>query len=74
MVEVLPILPYDGTAARVHAELRADRAARSEVMAFVDGQIAAVAIAHGLTLVTRNGKGFDRIAGLRLKSWWSEPI
>ncbi|PMY00533.1 VapC toxin family PIN domain ribonuclease, partial [Pseudomonas sp. GW460-13] len=37
---------------------------------FVDGQIASVAIAHGLTLVTRNTKDFSELTGLRLANWF----
>ena len=32
--------------------------------------IAATALAHGLTLVTRNTRDFERIAGLRLVNPW----
>ena len=65
----LPVLPYDEAAARVHAELR-DRQERSgRPLPFVDGQIAAIAIANGLTLVTRNRKDFEDLPGVRLADW-----
>jgi len=35
-----------------------------------DSMIAATALAHGLTLVTRNTRDFERIAGLRLVNPW----
>jgi tRNA(fMet)-specific endonuclease VapC len=73
VVGSLPILPYDAAAARIHAEIRAERERGGGAMPFVDGQIAAVAMAHGLTLVTRNQKDFAAIAGLRLASWWQIP-
>lgn len=31
------------------------------MLSFVDGQIASIAMAHGLTLVTRNLKDFENI-------------
>ncbi|MBP0633395.1 type II toxin-antitoxin system VapC family toxin [Cupriavidus sp. AcVe19-1a] len=70
VVGTLPILPYDGAAARIHAELRQSREGAGFTLLFVDGQIASVAIAHGLTLVTRNTKDFAELAGLRLTSWF----
>ena len=68
----LPVLPYDAQSARIHAELRAQRAQAGQTLAFVDGQIAAIAIAHGATLVTRNIKDFTGLAGLRLVDWFAE--
>ncbi len=38
---------------------------------FVDGQIAAIAMAHGLTLITRNTRDFAAIKGLRLANWFT---
>lgn len=70
VVGVLPILSYDAAAARIHAELRSHHERMGEIIPFVDGQIAAIAIAHGLTLVTRNIKDFSKISGLRLNNWF----
>ncbi len=33
-------------------------------------QIAAIAISQGLTLVTRNTRGFEGLPGLRLANWF----
>jgi tRNA(fMet)-specific endonuclease VapC len=70
VVGVLPVLPYDGTAARIHAELRQARAQNGQPLPFVDGQIASVAMAQGLTLVTRNTADFTGLPGLRLANWF----
>ena len=70
----LPVLPYDASAARIHAELRSQRALIGQTLPFVDGQIAAIAIAHGATLVTRNTKDFAGLQGLRLVDWFQTPI
>ena len=66
----LPVLPYDSAAARIHAELRNSRERAGLSLPFVDGQIASVAMAHGLTLVTRNTRDFAGLAGLRLANWF----
>ncbi|CAG9186344.1 type II toxin-antitoxin system VapC family toxin [Cupriavidus pinatubonensis] len=71
VVGSLSVLPYDGAAARIHAELRQSRERAGFTLPFVDGQIAAVAIAHGITLVTRNSKDFAELAGLRLANWFT---
>lgn len=71
VVGSLPVLPYDAAAARIHAEIRVDRERSGIVLPFVDGQIAAIAIAHGLTLVTRNQLDFSTVPGLRLANWWT---
>jgi predicted nucleic acid-binding protein len=35
----------------------------------VDGQIAAIALLHNLTLVTRNVRDFAHFAGLNVEDW-----
>lgn len=66
VVARLPLLPYDQEAARLHAVHRAaERMGRSQPC--VDGQIAAIAVAHGLTLVTRDLKDFREVAGLKVE-------
>lgn len=69
----LPVLPYDAQAARIHAELRTQRQQVGQPLAFVDGQIAAIAIAHGATLVTRNTRDFVNLTGLRMVDWFVLP-
>lgn len=66
----LRILPIDLSVANAwaHIALR-HRAARRTVSAF-DELIAATAITHGLTLVTRNVRDFDA-SGCRLLSPWT---
>ena len=66
----LPVLPYDAGAARWHARERARLSRRGKPPAFVDGQIAAVANAHGLVLVTRNVADFTIFEGLAVENWF----
>ena len=68
----LPVLPYDASAARIQAELRVQRMQAGLVLPFVDGQIAAIAIAHGATLVTRNTRDFAGLQGLRMVDWFQQ--
>ena len=65
----IPILDYDRAAAEWHARERARLAARGETPPFADGQIAAFARVHDLTLVTLNDTDFRRFHGLRVLSW-----
>lgn len=62
-------LPFDGSAARLCGELRADLARKGKPIGPYDLQIAAVALANDLTLVTHNTVEFGRIDGLRLEDW-----
>ncbi|WP_434151892.1 type II toxin-antitoxin system VapC family toxin [Methylocaldum gracile subsp. desertum] len=62
-------LPFDGNAARLCGELRADLARKGKPIGPYDLQIAAVALANDLTLVTHNTVEFGRIDGLRLEDW-----
>ncbi len=65
----MPILDYDEIAAEWHAAERARLAARGETPPFADGQIAAIAQVHDLTLVTFNDADFKRFDGLRIEVW-----
>ena len=65
----IPILDYDEIAAELHAAERARLVARGETPPFADGQIAAIAQVHDLTLVTFNDADFKRFDGLRILVW-----
>jgi len=56
--------PFDDDAAEVYAGLRADLERRGQVISPYDMQIAAIALAHGATLVTGNPKEFGRVPSL----------
>lgn len=64
-----PVLPYDEAAAEWHAGERARLARAGKPSPFVDGQIAAIAVVNGLTLVTQNVRDFIHYAGIRIESW-----
>ncbi len=64
----LPILPYDHQAAEWHAAERARLTSAGRTPPFVDGQIAAVAAIHKLTVVTLNPSHFQPFEGLEVES------
>jgi tRNA(fMet)-specific endonuclease VapC len=64
-----PILPYDETAATWHGYERARLESLGKPAPFTDGQIAAIAHANDLVLVTVNVKDFARFKGLRVTNW-----
>lgn len=69
VLTAMPILDYDRAAAEWHASERARLVSRGQTPPFVDGQVAAIARIHDLTLVTFNDGDFLRFEGLRVLSW-----
>ena len=69
LLEVWPVLPFDLTAARMHARLWAELAAKGVSIGAHDLMIAATALAHGLAVVTRDQRNFPKIPGLRVLHW-----
>lgn len=63
-------LPFDAVAAEEYAVLVAARIRAGKPISTEDGQIAAIALANGLSLVTRNYRDFAGIAGLPLFDPW----
>ena len=68
-VAKIPVLPYDGRAAEWHARERVRLEAAGRPMPYADGQIAAIAVMHALTLVTANARDFRHVEGLRVEDW-----
>ena len=69
-LEVVDVLPFDAAACRRAAELRLTLERRGEKIGPLDTLIAASALAHGATLVTRNVREFGRVAGLSVVNWF----
>jgi tRNA(fMet)-specific endonuclease VapC len=65
----LPSLPFDDNTAGHYASIRADLAAKGTPIGPNDLLIAAIALAHGLTLVTHNTTEFRRVVGLSIDDW-----
>lgn len=64
-----PILPYDVVAATWHGIERARLEVSGQRVPYVDAQIAGIAHANGLILVTFNTKDFNRFLDLKVENW-----
>lgn len=65
-------LPFDDQSAVVFGEIRAQLAAKGTPIGAYDLQIAAIALANNLILVTHNTKEFSRIPQLQSEDWEME--
>jgi len=66
VLAAFPVLPFDLTAARIHARIRASLAAKGVAIGAHDLLIAATALAHGASVATHDERGFRKIPGLGL--------
>lgn len=66
------VLPFDGSTAALWGRLMGDGDRAGRTPAAADAQIAAVAIHHQLTLITRNVKDFEHFDLKMLNPWQSE--
>lgn len=60
-------------AAKTYGKIRAELEQVGMPIGPLDLQIAAIALAHQLTLVTHNIREFSRIPQLRLEDWETAP-
>lgn len=65
-------LVFDDDCATAYAVLVAARTRQGRSISTEDGQIASIALAHGLALATRNIRDFRDIDGLQLIDPWEE--
>ena len=65
----IDVLEYDRACAESFGKVRGSLLRQGVVVSAVDMMIAAVALAHNLTLVTHNTKDFQNIPGLALEDW-----
>lgn len=61
---------FDSVAAKNYALIVAGRTRQGQPISTEDAQIAAIALATGLTVATRNTKDFENIDGLKLTNPW----
>ncbi len=64
-------LPFDDKAAKIFGDIRAYLAKIGQPIGPYDLQIAAIALANELTLVTHNIREFSRIPHLQIEDWES---
>lgn len=62
-------LSFDDKAALLFGEVRAELAGQGKPIGPYDLQIAAIALANNLTLITHNTKEFSRISNLEIEDW-----
>lgn len=69
LVTWLPVLPLPDSAGETYGTIRAELAAKGEMIGNNDLWIAAHAAAASLTLVTNNEREFRRVKGLKIQNW-----
>jgi tRNA(fMet)-specific endonuclease VapC len=69
----LTVLPFDEEAAPHYARVRAELERRGRPIGDADLRIAAIALARDLTVVTANVREFQRVPGLRVENWLTQP-
>jgi tRNA(fMet)-specific endonuclease VapC len=62
-------LPFEDETALLAGQIRASLAGTGTPIGSYDLQIAAIALANNLTLVTHNMREFERIEGLQIEDW-----
>ena len=62
-------LPFDDLTATTFGEIRTQLEIRGMPIGAYDLQIAAIALANNLILVTHNTREFERVQGLQLEDW-----
>ena len=68
----LPLFDYDLKSAQYHAQERARLSKVGKTPAFIDGQIASIAVCNDLILVTNNISDFEDFERLQIENWLSE--
>jgi tRNA(fMet)-specific endonuclease VapC len=68
LLAALPILPFDERANKAAAASRRELEAKGQTIGMGDYLIAGICLSRASSLLTRNRKHFERIAGLRLDS------
>jgi tRNA(fMet)-specific endonuclease VapC len=66
---MLEIHPFDESAAAKYGIIRAQLEKKGLVISERDLQIASIALAKGLCVITHNTKEFDRVEKLRVEDW-----
>jgi tRNA(fMet)-specific endonuclease VapC len=67
--DVLPSYPFDDAAALAYGPIAGHLRKQGQTIGAHDLLIAAIALAHGLILVTHNTDEFGRVPGLTIEDW-----
>lgn len=66
-IDFFPVIPFDTSIARIYARLWASLASKGNAVDPHDLIIAATALSMDYTLITRNIRDFEKIAGLKIE-------
>ena len=69
LIDFLGVMPLDADVAQTYGSIRADLRAKGTPIGPNDLWLAAQAKTHGLIMVTRNGREFKRVKGLKVEGW-----
>lgn len=69
LLDFFGLLPLDAEVAASYGTVRADLRRAGTPIGPNDLWLAAQALAHGLTMVTRNTREFQRVKGLKVEDW-----
>ena len=69
LLDFFGLLPLDAEVAASYGTVRADLRRAGTPIGPNDLWLAAQALAHGLTMVTRNTREFQRVKGLKVEGW-----
>jgi tRNA(fMet)-specific endonuclease VapC len=72
LIGAVRIVSFDEVSAEAYAELRTTLESTGRPLAEPDLRIAAIAIAHDLTLVTGNTRRFARVPDLVIENWLTD--
>ncbi|MRR36894.1 type II toxin-antitoxin system VapC family toxin [bacterium] len=67
VIELFPVFPFDTSIARIYARIWASLVGKGYTVGAHDLIIAATSISIDYTVVTANGRDFEKIEGLRLE-------
>ena len=71
LIDFFGVLPIGEEVSAAYGQIRADLRAKGTPIGPNDLWLAAQAKAHGLVMVTRNGREFKRVTGLKVEGWES---
>lgn len=69
LLPAVNILSFDSQAAFIYGKIRAELENSGDIISHADVQIASIAIANNLTLITGNIKHFIKIHQLKIEDW-----
>ena len=68
-LSMFKVLDFDHISAQIYGEVRASLEKKGNLIGPYDLQIASIALANEMILVSNNLKEFDRIKGLKTENW-----